>query len=88
MDKKRLRVALKVLDEIKVQFLETKQFIEECIEQECLKENISAEEVIFFYNSGSKELAQKKHFLFCSEYVKRYCIKLNSLVYNIYLRVI
>ena len=48
MDKKRLRVALKVLDEIKVQFLETKQFIEECIEQECLKENVSAEEVIFF----------------------------------------
>ena len=88
MDKKRLRVALKVLDEIKVQFLETKQFIEECIEQECLKENISAEEVIFFYNSRSKELAQKKHFLFCSEYVKRYCIKLNSLGYNIYLRVI
>ena len=83
MDIRRLKIALKVLDEVKVQFPETKQFIEECIEQECLKENISAEEVIFFYNSRSKELAQKKHFLFCSEYVKRYCIKLNSLGYNI-----
>ena len=48
MDKKRLRVVLKVLDEVKVQFPETKQFIEECIEQECLKENTSAEELIFF----------------------------------------
>ena len=79
MDKKRLRVALKVLDEVKVQFPETEQFIE-CIEQECVKENI--------YNSRSKELAQKKHFLFCSEYVMRYCIILNLLGYNIYLRVI
>ena len=34
MDKKRLRVALKALEEVKFQFLETKQFIEECIEQE------------------------------------------------------
>ena len=47
MDKRRLRVALKVLDEIKVQFPEIKQFIEECIEHECLKENIPVEEVIF-----------------------------------------
>ena len=38
MDEKRLRVALKLLDKVKVQEQE----------QECLKENISAEEVIFF----------------------------------------
>ena len=48
MDKQRLRVALKVLDEVKVQFPEAKQFIEDAIEQECLKENISADGVIFF----------------------------------------
>ena len=47
MDKRRLRVALKVLDEVRVQFLDTKQFIEDSIEQECLKENIYADEVIF-----------------------------------------
>ena len=40
-------MALKVLDEVKVQFLETKQFIEELIEQECLKKNTSAEEASF-----------------------------------------
>ena len=57
-------MALKVLDEVKVQFPETKQFIEECIEQECLKENISAEVVIFFHNSRSKESGQKKNFYF------------------------
>ena len=48
MDKGRLKITLKVLDEVKVQFRETKQFIEECIEQQCLKGNVSAEEVIFF----------------------------------------
>ena len=57
MDKRRIKITLKVLDEVKVQFPETKQFIEKCIEQECLKENISVEEVFFFYNSRSKELA-------------------------------
>ena len=82
MGKRRLRVALKVLDEVKVQFLETKQFTEECIEQECLKENISADEVIFFRSLEAKTQLRKTFF----EYVKRYCIKLNSLGYNIYLR--
>ena len=48
LDKQRLRVALKVLDEVKVKFPETIQFIEGCIEQECLKENVPVEEVIFF----------------------------------------
>ena len=64
MDKQRLRITLKVLDEVKVQFPETNQFIEECLEQQCLKGNISVEEVIFFYKSSSKELAQKNIFYF------------------------
>ena len=38
-------MALKVLDEVKVQFPETKLFIEKSIEQECFKENIPVEEV-------------------------------------------
>ena len=54
MDKRRLRVALKVLDEVRVWFPDTKQFIEDCIEQECLKENIFADEVIFFTSLGAK----------------------------------
>ena len=45
MDKRWLRVALKVLGAVKDQFSDIKQFIE-CIEQEYLKEKISADEVI------------------------------------------
>ena len=37
MDKKRLRVALKVLDAVKTQFPDTKQYIEDLIDEECLK---------------------------------------------------
>ena len=47
MDKQRLRVALKVLDDIRIRFPDTKQFIEDLIDEECLKERISAGEVIF-----------------------------------------
>ena len=47
MDKRRLRITLKVLSEVKVHFPKTKEFIDERLEQEYLKENISAEEVIF-----------------------------------------
>ena len=51
MDKRRIRITTKVLDELKVQFPETKEFIEERLEQECLKENVSVEEVIFLFTS-------------------------------------
>ena len=54
MDKRRLRVALKVLSAVKDQFPDTKQFIEGSIDQECLKENISAGEVIFFASLETK----------------------------------
>ena len=54
MDKRQLRVALKVLNEVKVQFPETKQFIEEAIEQECLKESVSADEVVSFTGLEAK----------------------------------
>ena len=47
MDKWWLRVALKVLDDIRIRFPDTKQFIEDLIHEECLKERISADEVIF-----------------------------------------
>ena len=54
MDKRRLRVALKELGAVKEQFPDTKQFIEDSIDQECLKENISADEVIFFTSLEGK----------------------------------
>ena len=43
MDKKRLKVTLKVLEKLKTKHLETKDLIED----ECKKEKISVEEVIF-----------------------------------------
>ena len=47
-------MTLKVLDAVKNQFPDTKQFIEDSIDQECLNENISAEEVIFFTSLEAK----------------------------------
>ena len=63
MDKKQLRVALKILKEVTVKFPNTKKFVDDVMEEECQKERITANEVIF-YKSRSKELAQKKYF-FC-----------------------
>ena len=83
MDKRRLKVALKVLEKVKTKYVETKDLIED----ECQREKISVEEVIFF-QVQKQRVSPEKHFLFRSEYVKRYFIKLNSLGYNIYLRVI
>ena len=36
---------------LKFSFPKTKEFIEERLEQECLKENISVEEVLFLFTS-------------------------------------
>ena len=47
IDKKVIKIAMKVLDEVKEHFTESIKFIEDCIEQECSKENISVDEVIF-----------------------------------------
>ena len=53
-----------MLDAVKIKFPETKMFIDDTMEDECQKEKTSAEEVIFFYKSRSKELAQKNIFYF------------------------
>ena len=54
MDKQRLRVVLKALDEIRIRFPDTKQFIEDLIDEECQKEKISADKVIFFTSLEAK----------------------------------
>lgn len=48
MDKRKLKIVMKVLNEESLEFPHTKEFIEEHLEQKCLKENIWAEEVIYF----------------------------------------
>ena len=64
MDKKRLRIRLKVLEAVKERFPDSKNFIDDMMEEQCQKENISVEEVIF-YKSRSKKLALKN--IFCLE---------------------
>ena len=48
MDKKRLRIALSVLYAVRNRFLETNEFIDSTLKEECEKERITADEVIFY----------------------------------------
>lgn len=54
MDKRKLNTAIEVLHEVSVEFPDTKEFIEERVEQKCLKENISVEEVIYLFLTSLK----------------------------------
>ena len=47
MDKKRLKVALVVLDAARSIFPETNEFVDNTLKEECEKENITADKVIF-----------------------------------------
>ena len=49
MDKKSLRITLKVLNNVKEDYPSTKKYIEDRLEEECSKENISVDEVIFLF---------------------------------------
>ena len=63
MDKKRLRVALKVLEAVKTEYPEAKKFIENLMDEECQKEKISADEVIFFTSLEAKSQLRKTFFV-------------------------
>ena len=54
MDKRKLNTAIEVLHEVSVEFPDTKEFIEERLEQKFLKENISVEEVIYLFLTSLK----------------------------------
>ena len=56
MDKKRLKIALAVLDAAESRFPETPEFIDITLKEECEREKITADEVIF-YKFRSKKLA-------------------------------
>ena len=47
MEKRRLKISLAVLDAVKSRFLETQEFIGSTLEEECKKEGMTANEVIF-----------------------------------------
>ena len=61
MDKRRVKIISRVLDAVKLNFPETTQFIQDCLEQKCSNENISVDEVIFLFTS-----LEAKYFLFSS----------------------
>ena len=46
---KRLKITLKVLNDVKGEYPATKKYIEDRLEEECSKENISVDEVIFLF---------------------------------------
>ena len=54
MDKNRLKMSLAVLDAAKSRFPEAQKFIENTLREECEKEKITADEVIFFASLKAK----------------------------------
>ena len=55
MKKRKLTITLKALNKVEDQFPQTKELIEERLEQKYLKENTSVEEVIFLFFFTSLE---------------------------------
>ena len=49
MSKKRLKIALAVLDAVRSAFLETNEFIDSTLKEECEKEKMTADVAIFCF---------------------------------------
>ena len=62
-EKRKFKITLEVLNEVTPKFAATKKVIEERLQQKCLKENISVDDVIFLFTK-SKELVPKNIFNF------------------------
>ena len=56
MDKKRRKIALTVLDAVINKFHETQKFLDSTLKEECEREKLTADEIIF-YKFKSKKLA-------------------------------
>ena len=56
MDKKWLKIALSVLDTVRNRFPETNEYVGTTLKEECEKERMTADEVIF-YKFISKKVA-------------------------------
>ena len=63
MNKRRIKIATKVLENVKTQFPETVKFINDCLGQECEKQNMSVDEVIFFTFLKTKSQRRKTLFV-------------------------
>ena len=57
MDKKRLIIALAVLNAVRSTFPETNEFIDSTLKEECEKERMTADEVIFLLLNLQKKVS-------------------------------
>ena len=57
MDKKQLKIAVGVLNAVRNTFLETNEIIDITLKEECEKERMTADEVIFLLLNLQKKLA-------------------------------
>ena len=57
MDKKRLKIALAVLNAVRSTFSETNEFIDSTLKEECERENITTDEVIFLLLNLQKKIS-------------------------------
>ena len=58
MDKKRLKIALAVLNAVKSRFPETQEFIDSTLREECEREKMAADEVSFLLVNLPKKIAR------------------------------
>ena len=58
MEKKRLKIALAVLNAVRNTFCETNEFIDSTLKEECEKERMTADEVIFLLLNLQKKKNQ------------------------------
>ena len=64
MDKKRLKIALSVLDAVRYRFPETNEFIDNTLKEECEKERMTEDEEINLLQVKSRKLAWINIFCF------------------------
>ena len=60
MDKKRLKIALAVLNAVRCAFPETNEFIDSTLKEECEKERMTVDELIFLLLNVQKKKKKKK----------------------------
>ena len=60
MYKKRLKIALAVLDAVRGRFPDIQEFIDSTLKEECQKEKMTADEVIFLLLNLQKKKKKKK----------------------------
>ena len=64
MDKTRVKIALAVFNVVRSAFFEINGFIDSTLKEECEKEKMTGDEVIFLLLNFKKKISLDKHFCF------------------------